>query len=595
MRSLATLLPLVLAGSAAYAKLYESPADLPKRKYDFVVVGGGASGAVVANRLTEEKFTVLLLEAGYSTTGNINNTVPLYAILGVPQNYWNYTTIPQVGLNNQSISYVQGRGLGGGTAVNGMLYSRGTADDYNRYAQHVGDSRWSWNALQPYIARNEKWEIPAHANNSDRGEFLPAIHHSTGINSVSLAAYPHPTDERVLRTIKQFPQDYPLLPDVNVGAAKGVGWSQATIGNGERSSAQASYLAPKFINRPNLDVLIHARALRVVPTTGKEFTTVEYIVDGSDDTTTYNITASKEVILSTGAVRTPHLLLNSGIGPASELRTFNITPLVDSPSVGKNLSDHPTASIKFRVNTTDTWDDLWRNETYMASAFAQWNTSRTGPLADTLPGHIMWSRVPEALVKQYGDPAPGKNTPHIEMSVQNGWNVPIQTLPPAGQHFITLGVGTLTPFSRGSITLNASAPQADPLINPNFLTHDFDVKAAVAALQLGLGFLEKPAWQEIAPVSIVDGISFNTTEADLEAYVRSTAQSNAHACGTAAMGPADADWSVVDSELRVKGASGLRVIDASVIPFVPSAHTMAPTYIFAERGAEFVKEAWVNL
>ncbi|KAK0233886.1 pyranose dehydrogenase [Armillaria fumosa] len=587
---------LYLSASSCYGAIYESVADLPGTKFDFVVVGGGAGGAVVANRLSEEDFSVLVLEAGPSDRDLLSLEIPyLVDLLGNDPYNWNYSTTVQPGLNNRTTAFPRGHVLGGSTSINAMMYTRCSPEDYDRYANFTGDPGWSWESLKPYVFKNEKWVPPADGHNT-AGQYDPAIHSLDGMNAVSLSGYPRSTDERVLRTTFELPDEFPFLVDINSGIPHGIGYMQATINDGKRSSSAVSYLGPDFINRANLHVLLGAQVTKVIQSDESEliFNTVEFVASSEGSMQFFNATAAKEIILSAGAIGTPHILLNSGIGDAAELLEVGIQAIIDLPDVGKNLSDQPSVGNKWYVNDTNTWDDIVRNLTYRNELVMQWNETRTGPLVDTPPSHISWSRLPDdsPIFERFDDPAAGRNTPHTEMGVSNAWNRPASLIPDTG-NFISLTTNVVSPASRGTVKLNSPDPLDPPLIDPGYLTSEFDVFAMVEAVKSVKRFLSALAWEGYVLEAYGDLVNATTDEA-LKEYVRENVGTAAHPVGTASMSPRFAEYGVVDPDLLVKGLSGLRVVDASIFPFVPAGHTQVPTYIIAERAADLIKAKWLG-
>ncbi|KAJ7635273.1 alcohol oxidase [Roridomyces roridus] len=578
---------LLSVGGSSFAKLYENVADLPSLEYDFLIVGGGAAGNVVANRLTEDpNFSVLVLEAG--TAHEEISIVPFLVgnLLGAPNQFeWNYSTTPQVGLNNRTMTYPRARILGGCTAHNGMLYTRGSAEDYDRWAAITGDSGWSWNNLLPYFFKNEKWVPPAN-NHDTRGQFNPAFHSTHGINSVSLSGSQWPVFEnQVIQTTRELPEEFPFNEDFNSGEPLGLGWLQSTIGGGKRSSSARSYLAPEFIQRPNLHVLLNAQVSRLVgPKTERglvSFEAVEFMQGGA----LFNVTARKEVILSAGPVGTPTILMHSGIGDRHKLSALGINTILDLPSVGQNATDHAVLIISWSVNSSQTIDNIQDNTTLFNEAFAEWNSSHTGPFTNIPVTHVLFTRVDDnsTVFENVADPAAGPKTPHIEIYFSTGSG-------PLPQHFITFGLLLVSPTSRGSISLASSDPFDPPLIDPGLLASPVDLALAREALKKALRFVQAPIWENYIIAPTVDLSNLTTDE--LDAFIQSTAGSAGHIVSTAAMSAGNATYGVVNPDLLVKGASGLSVIDASVMPIIPSAHTQAATYAIAERGADLVKGRW---
>ncbi|KAG7440523.1 aryl-alcohol-oxidase from pleurotus Eryingii [Guyanagaster necrorhizus] len=593
MLLLLSLVFLSLAGTAL-ADIYNNVDELPRNlTFDFIVIGGGTAGNVVANRLTENpSFSVLVLEAGPSPEGQLNHTVPFFSIFLREQSPldWNYTTVPQVGLDGSALQYPRGRILGGCSSMNRLAYVRGSSEDYDRYANVTGDNGWSWNEIQPYIRKNERWTSPTDNHNTS-GQFNPAVHGFHGINSVSLAGFPSPTvQDRVIQVTEELSDEFPFNLDYNSGFQLGVGWAQSTIKHGKRSSSFTSYLGPEFVGRQNLHILLNAQVTRLLQTNSDptEFLTVEFAEN--KDAPRQRVTATKEVIISTGSVGTPTLLLNSGIGDPNQLSRFGIKTLINIPDVGKNLSNQPMLTLSYFVNSTNTFDDIIRNLTLRSELIRQWiETDGDGPLGIGPYGtHQVFTRLSKnsTALETNPDPAAGPNTAHIQSGIQNG-----DISPPPEGHFMTISLSLNTPTSRGSIQLNTTDAFDQPLIDLGLLTTDFDVLALKEGIGIAQRFVGARAWDGyvLGPLS---NITASSTDAELEAFIRANTSPNGHIVSTASMSPKGAQHGVVDPDLRVKGIARLRVVDASILPFVPSANTQFAVYMVGERGADLIKAAW---
>ncbi|KAJ6563154.1 pyranose dehydrogenase [Mycena vulgaris] len=578
-----------------FCKVYEDVADLPSLHYDFVIVGGGTAGNVVASRLTENpSVSVLVLEAGPSNKGVLDAQVPFLSNgvsdTGTPYS-WNYTTTPQTGANGHVFDYLRGYLLGGCSSHNGMAYTRGAAEDFDRYANLTGDEGWSWNQIFPYFLKNEKWTAPAD-NHNTQGQFNPAVHGTQGPISVSLSGFSWSEfEQRVIQTTNELPDDFPFNLDMNSGQPLGIGWLQYTIGHGERSSSATGYLTPEIIQRPNLDVLLHAQVSKLVnltqsgvsPSSPGTFQGVQFRYG----TSLFVAKASKEIIISAGAIGTPQILLNSGIGDRTALEALGIPTLLNLPSVGKNASEHAYSGVSWAVNSNQTVESITQNITRFNEAFAEWNSSRTGPFVDPSPGtHAGWLRLnaDSPVFDVHADPSPGPGAPHFEMLFQ-----PFGVGGTPG-HFISLTMAMVSPVSRGSVTLSSNDPFAAPIIDLGLLSSEFDALALTEGIKLALKFANASAWNGYLGAPTVDLAAMSPAE--LTAHIRANSGPGYHIVGTAGMSPRGAQYGVVDPDLRVKGIAGLRVIDASVLPIVPGAHSQAATYVVAERGADMVKQTW---
>ncbi|KAK0184513.1 alcohol oxidase [Armillaria mellea] len=576
---------LLILYSSALGAIYEKFEDLPTSSFDFIIVGGGTAGNVLANRLTEnDHISVLVLEAGTSTADIFLSDVPFFCISATPGTSldWNFTTTEQPGLNGRSIPFSRGFGLGGSSAVNYMLYTRGSSQDYDRYAQISGDPGWGWEALQPYIRKNERIVPPSDHHNTT-GEFDPAIHSFSGINSVSLPGVSRATDGRIIQTTSELPDEFPFNLDYNSGHHLGIGWSPYTIGNGTRSSSQTSYLGARYIGRQNLHVLTHTHVTRILQSTNDTnvpptFDAVEFTQDAGATLHALAPVGLKEIILSAGSIGTPNILLHSGVGDDTELTALGITPRLHLPDVGKNLTDHTLyTGLRFFVNDTSTIENIYfRNMTFQAETLVEWQANRTGFLSSGVANQAAFLRVPEVASILDGDPCAGNQTAHYEFIFTNGI---LSQSPPPGS-FFSITIAGICPLSRGDVTINSTNSLDPPLINPNYFSHPQDIAIMQYAIESAKKFVTSAAWD-----GYILGVTANNTESDL----RNGVGSAFHPVGTASMSPADASWGVVNPDLKLKGAKGVRIVDASVLPLVPAGHTQVPVYIIAERAADLIK------
>ncbi|KAK0186635.1 alcohol oxidase [Armillaria mellea] len=586
------LLSLLTSYAAdAFGAIYETLEELPTLDFDFIIIGGsigwqatgGTAGNVVANRLTEDpNISVLVLEAGGSTADVLLSQVPFFCpqiTPGTPWD-WNFTTTEQPGLNGRSVPLPRGYGLGGSSAVNYMAYTRGSSQDYDRYAKISGDPGWRWGALQPYFRKNERFVPPADHHNTS-GQFDPAVHGFDGINFVSLPGYPRGIDGRVIQVTKELPREFPFNLDYNSGYQLGIGWRPSTIGNATRSSSQTSYLGPEYVSRPNLHVLIRAHVTRILPSdtpSPSVFPTFNAVEFTQDDGATMHILAPsilKEVILSAGAIGSPHILLNSGIGDRTELSALGIQPVLHLPGVGKNLTDHPSYIFTFFVNSTDTIENIYfRNATFQTAALAEWQANRTGFLSTGAANQGAFLRVPHDAGVIEWEPCAGDEMAHYELIFSNG--IVREPIPDTG-NYLSVTAAVLCPLSRGNVTIGSANPLEPPLINPNYLSHQQDLAIMQYAITSAQKFVTSPAWE-----GYILGIATNTT-------IRDGVASLDHSMGTASMSPPDADWGVVDPDLKLKSAKGVRIVDASIFPFLPAAHPQVAVYVMAERAADIIR------
>lgn len=592
------LLALSVFARPAIGAVFQDPSELRGTQYDFIVIGAGTAGNVIASRLSENPaWKVLVIEAGRSNEGYDSDLIkiPFMGPLASPNTSfdWNYTTTAQGALNNQVLTYPRGYVLGGSSSTNYMVYTRCASDGYDQFAAIAGDDGWTWDNLFPYIIKNEH-HVPPNDGHNESGQFTPNLHGYEGPLFTSLPGFLTEIDDRVLATTQEL-AEFPFNEDFNSGNPLGVSWMQSTIKGPLRSSSATAFLTPALDSRNNIDLLYQTQVTKLFQTGTEHGLPVFHGVEfaRSSSAPRFNLTASKEIVLSAGAVGTPQILMLSGIGEPSELNSVGIHPIVNLPEVGKNLQDHPIVPLQWSVNSNNTMDPILRGEQpAFDDAMNEYTTQGSGRIAaNGVSNHMAYFRLPEnsSVLATYGDPTPGPRTPHFEQAYGNGFFTTSQQIPTSGTYLTIINV-VVSPTSRGTITLASSDPFAHPIIDPQLLATDFDMAVMVEAIKSSQRFTAAHAWDGYVTGIYADAAN-TTTDAGIVEYVRQWATTIKHPFSTAAA-HADPNKGVVDGKLLLKKARGVRIVDGSVFPIIPGGHTQAPVYIIAERASDIIKAAW---
>ena len=530
--------------------------------YDYVIVGGGTAACILANRLTASgEHTVLMLEAGGEPKSLwINIPAGFTKLLNDPVYNWRFQTEPEANTLGRTISVPRGKGLGGSTLINGMIYVRGQAQDYDAWSA-MGASGWSAQDVLPYFKKLETY--------TDGGE----LRGSSGPMHVTPVAERHPLADAWLQAAQQ--DGHALNPDYNGAQQDGFGYYQVSQKGGQRWSVVDGYLKPAR-RRRNLTVLTGAHVLKVTLVTGhgdKRCTGVSYRRGG----TQFTVQAQREVILAAGAVQTPQILELSGIGQPALLQGLGITVLHAAPRVGENYLDHFATRMNWRVKNMLTLNEIaqgWR----VPLAALQYFTRRTGILT-------LGTGLVHGFVKTRAELA----TPDVQYFFMHASyaNAAIRKLDKAPG--MTIGVTGLRPTSQGSIHIQSADPLAGPSIRPNFLATPQDQQTLVDGMKIARRLIGQPAMAGCIAAELSPGPAVQTDAQWLE-FARDNGQTIYHPVATCRMGAdSDAD-AVVDTRLRFRGVSGLRIVDASVIPAMVSGNTQAAVMMVAERGAHLILE-----
>jgi choline dehydrogenase-like flavoprotein len=525
--------------------------------FDYVVVGAGTAGCVLAARLSEDPaIRVCLIEAGgWDRHPFIHVPALVGAAIARRSLNWRFMTEPQAALDHRRIPLPRGRVIGGSGSINGMVYFRGQPRDYDEWAA-AGNPGWSWREVLPYFLRSED-------NPEQRGS---PYHGQGGPIRVAHIPKPNPLNHVFLEAFAQV-GGYPACDDFTGAKPEGYGLRQGTIRAGRRDSSAAAYLRPAK-SRSNLTVLTGARVARVLIENGRA-SGVEAIVQGGRR----RILAGCETVLCAGALQSPQLLMLSGVGPPEELQRHGIEVRCAAPGVGAHYRDHLSVPVTMETSDTQSYGLSWRTLPRAALNLAQYTFGRHGPLAS----NVFEST---AFIRSH----PGADRPDLQVVFQparrNRGGFPL----PLGHGFVINSVG-LYPRSRGRILLASADPLAAPRVAANLLADRADLAPLLAGLKLARRLFAAPAFAGYRAVEVTPGPAIRS-DAELEAYVRRMAVTVHHPLSTCRMG-ADGD-AVVDAELRVRGVAALRVVDGSIFPVMIGGNTNAPIVMVAEKAADLM-------
>jgi len=530
--------------------------------YDYVIVGAGTAGCLLANRLSADKTKrVLLVEAGGRDDYHwIHIPVGYLYCIGNPRTDWLYFTEQDPGLNGRSLRYPRGKVLGGSSSINGMIYMRGQARDYDQWATLTGDEAWRWDACLPYFKRHEDhWRGADDCHGSGSEWRVEKQRLSWEILDAFSAAAQQ--------------AGIPATDDFNRGSNEGVGYFEVNQKRGVRWNTSKAFLHP-VLRRPNLQVWMGAQTTRVLLDGGRA---VGIEVQPVNRDAPLQARATRAVVLCAGAVGTPQLLQLSGIGASALLHEHGIAPQHDLPGVGENLQDHLQIRAVFTVQGVKTLNTIANSLLGKALIGLEYLVRRSGPM----------SMAPSQL-GAFTRSSPGQPWPNVEYHVQplslDAFGEPLHPF-----NAFTASVCNLNPSSRGFVRLRSPNPMEAPRIQARYLSTPEDRQVAADSLRLTRRIAAMPALAKYRPQEIKPGLQYQSDD-ELARLAGDIGTTIFHPVGTCRMGPATDAGAVVDARLRVHGIEGLRIADASVMPTITSGNTNSPTLMIAERAAEWLRE-----